>query len=1207
MISVRGDVSERFNLKGAEDAPRKSKEPFPFLVQKASDVMGVLEADGTLRYVSPAVENMIGYKPEELIGTKVLEYVHPDDFERVSDALTETLETSGILPSMAFRARCADGSWRHVEVARNNLLNDPNVGGVVIDVRDITEHVRVEEELRALKRDYEELLGSVEAIIWRGDARTLAFTFVSDQAEAILGYPAKRWTEEPSFWPDHIHPEDREWALSFCKAATAEKRSHSFEYRMIAADGSVVWLRDIVHVGVENSVPTQLFGVMVDITERKEAEEAVVRLGRRNELILNSAGEGIYGLDQGGRTTFVNPAAATMTGFEVDELIGKHQHEAIHHSHSDGTPYPKEECPIYTVLTDGKIRHVDNEVFWRKDGTSFPVDYTSTPIWEDGEVIGVVVTFTDITERKEAEERYRTVVEEQTELVCRFLPDLTLTFVNDAYCRYFGKKHEELIGTSFMGHIPVEDRVYYEEQLFRLSKEEPTRTVEHRVFTPDGEIRWQQWTDRATFDGEGRLVECQSVGRDVTERKLAEEALKESEERYRAVMAQSVEAIYLFDAETKRILESNAAFRRLMGYAEEELLDMRIYDFIAHDKENIDRHVRRSLEKKRRHIGERRYRRKDGSVIVVDTSASVISYGGRTALCAVSRDVTERKEAEERLRTSEERLAEAQRLAHLGSWEWDIKTDEISWSDEVYRIYGLVPQSVVPSFGRFMEVVHPDDRGRVKETIDNALHGNGPYDVEHRVVRPDGEVRVVHRRAEVVRGEGGEPLKMIGTAHDITERKILEERLEHRAFYDPLTGLPNRYLFTDRLGQALRRTERRAGSTVAMLFMDLDGFKAINDSLGHEMGDQLLIAVAERLESCLRSEDTLARFGGDEFVVLLEGIEVPNRAVQVAERITAGFRAPIAVDGRDLYVKASIGISLRDARTKSPEDLLRSADTAMYRAKDEGIDYKMFDEAMHARAVNRLELENDLRRAIEREEFIVHYQPIVNLQTGELWGLEALVRWDHPERGLLDPDEFVPVAEESGLVVPMGELVLEEACRRAVEWQREFPRTPPLAMSVNLSGRQLRRPDLHEVIGRALKESGLSASSLGLDITETVYISALDANAAALDRLKALGIRISLDDFGTGYSSVSYLKRLPANILKIDKTFTRGLGVEVEDTAIMQSIVDLAHILGMEVVAEGVEVEEQETLLKEMGCDMAQGFHFAKPLPPDEVVGFLSG
>ena len=278
----------------------------------------------------------------------------------------------------------------------------------------------------------------------------------------------------------------------------------------------------------------------------------------------------------------------------------------------------------------------------------------------------------------------------------------------------------------------------------------------------------------------------------------------------------------------------------------------------------------------------------------------------------------------------------------------------------------------------------------------------------------------------------------------------------------------------------------------------------------------------------------------------------------------------------------------------------------MYRTKDESPGYKVFDQAMHGRALGRLEVEHDLRRAIERGEFVVHYQPIVNLQTGGLWGVEALVRWDHPERGLLNPDEFVPVAEESGLVVPMGELVLEEACRRAAEWQRAFPLTPPLMMSVNLSGRQLSRPDLHETIGQALNESGLSASSLGLDITETVYIGALNANTAALDRLKALGIRVSLGDFGSGYSSLSYLKRLPADILKIDKSFTKGLGVEVEDTAIVQTVVDLAHILGMEVVTEGVGIEEQETLLEEMGCDFAQGLHFAKPLPPPDMPALLS-
>jgi diguanylate cyclase (GGDEF)-like protein/PAS domain S-box-containing protein len=1206
-------VSQEHDRKVTEDALGRGERSFRALLQHVLDIVAILDADGILRYISPTVETMLGYAPEEVIGTSVFDYVHPDDEERVIKALAETLVTPGALPPLEFRARRADSGWRHVEVVRNNRLDDPGVGGVVINIRDISERKAGEEELGALRREYEELVGSVEAIIWKGEAQTLRFTFVSEQAEAILGYPAQSWLEDPSFWPDHIHPEDREWAVAFCRKAVAKMEDHDFEYRMISADGGVVWLRDIVRVGVEDGVPTQLFGVMVDITARREAEKKVEQLSRRNRLILDSVGEGIYGLDREGKTTFVNPAAEVLIGYDAKELLGKDQHEAIHHSRPDGAPYPRAECPVHAAIEDGRPRRVDDEVFWRKDGTPFPVEYTSTPIEEDGEITGAVVTFTDVTERKRAEE-----------------------------------------------------------------------------------------------------------------------ALRESEERYRAVMAQSVEAIYLYDAETKRILESNAAFRKLMGFTEQELLGMRIYDFIAHDREDIDRHVRRSLKEKRRHIGERRYRRKDASVIVVDTSASVISYDGRMALCAVSRDVTERREAEEVVRKSEARLTETQRLAHLGGWEWDIVTDEISWSDEVYRIYGLTPQSFVPSYERFMSIVHPDDRGLVARTIDQALEGSEPYDIEHRVVRPDGEVRVVHRRAEVVRGDSDEPLRMIGTVHDITERKAteerlreaeeryrtvverqtelvcrflpdltlsfaneaycryfgqteegligvsfldhipeedhayyserlselvpdnpvrtiehrvfdaegqmrwqqwtdraifnaegkpveyqsvgrdvterraLEERLEHLALHDSLTNLPNRRLFVDRLGQALRRNRRRKRREVAVLFMDLDGFKVINDSLGHDTGDRLLVEVAKRLGGCLRPEDTLARFGGDEFTVLIEDVRAPDDAVRVAERIVENLREPFTLDGRELYVDASIGVGLGNDDTKDAEELLREADTSMYRAKDENSGYKVFDPAMHGRAVNRLELENDLRRAVEENEFVVHYQPIVNLQTGGLWGLEALVRWDHPERGLLDPDEFVSVAEESGLVIPMGELVFDEACRRAAEWHETFPLNPPLAMSVNLSGRQLRRPDLHEVVGRALEVSGLPASSLELDITETVYISALDSNTGALDRLKALGIRISLDDFGSGYSSLSYLKRLPADILKIDRSFTKGLGVEIEDTAIVQTIVDLAHILGMEVVGEGVEIEEQKTLLTEMGCDFAQGFHFSKPLPPEEAWKFLN-
>jgi diguanylate cyclase (GGDEF)-like protein len=394
-----------------------------------------------------------------------------------------------------------------------------------------------------------------------------------------------------------------------------------------------------------------------------------------------------------------------------------------------------------------------------------------------------------------------------------------------------------------------------------------------------------------------------------------------------------------------------------------------------------------------------------------------------------------------------------------------------------------------------------------------------------------------------------------------------------------------------------------------VLFMDLDNFKAINDSLKHEVGDRILVAVSERLQVSIRPEDTLARFGGDEFAMLLEQVEDPDDAVRVAERITEELREPFVLDGRELFIRISIGVAIGESRTKSAEDLIRDADTAMYRAKESATGYMVFDPQMYLQAIERLELENDLRRAIEKkeeEEFTLHYQPIVDLRSGEVSRVESLLRWNHSERGLLNPAEFLAVVEESGLIIPMGEQVLEEACRQAKEWQEEHPGIAPLLMSVNLSARQLRRPGLATTIEEILQRTGLEARCLSLDITETVYIKALEGNTGALDHLKKLGVKISIDDFGVGYSSLAYLKRLPADVLKIDKSFVKGLGEDIEDTAIVGMVIELAHTLGMEVIAEGVESSEQAALLEELGCDMAQGFNFAEPLPAEEASAFLA-
>ncbi len=439
---------------------------------------------------------------------------------------------------------------------------------------------------------------------------------------------------------------------------------------------------------------------------------------------------------------------------------------------------------------------------------------------------------------------------------------------------------------------------------------------------------------------------------------------------------------------------------------------------------------------------------------------------------------------------------------------------------------------------------------------------------------------------------------------DITERKALEDRLEYLAFHDLITSLPNKALFMNRLKHALARLGRREGK-VAVLFVDLDNFKFVNDTLGHHVGDNLLVAVSARLRKCLRPEDTVARLGGDEFAVLLEDVEGVGKAAHVAERIVEELRAPFALNNQEVFTTPSIGVAFSDPSHDLPEDLLRNADIAMYRAKEEGkARYRMFDPSMEARVTERLRLENDLRRALERDGFKIHYQPVVLLETEQIIGMEALVRWEHSERGLVTPNEFVPLAEEIGLIVPIGQWVLREACRQAKEWQERFPSDPPLNVGVNLSARQLQNPDLVEDVEEVLRGTGLDPQQLTLEITESAVIGEGERRIRTLRRLRDLGVRLALDDFGTGYSSLSYLRRLPVGMLKIDRSFVENIGDDAKDEALLSGVIGIASGLGLYVVAEGVETAEQLAHVKSLGCQLAQGNYFSEPLP-GEAAGEL--
>jgi diguanylate cyclase (GGDEF)-like protein/PAS domain S-box-containing protein len=527
-------------------------------------------------------------------------------------------------------------------------------------------------------------------------------------------------------------------------------------------------------------------------------------------------------------------------------------------------------------------------------------------------------------------------------------------------------------------------------------------------------------------------------------------------------------------------------------------------------------------------------------------------------------------------------------------------------SPSVERVLGYRPGALESTM--LVDAVHPEDRANLLQflTIDgDAATALAEYRMRHR---EDHWLHVETLRTNLLNDENVRGIVL--NTRDVSERKAFEQQLAHQAFHDSVTGLANRALFRDRVEHALERQGRDLGA-VTVLLMDLDDFKTVNDSLGHAAGDRLLGEVGERLRGCLRQADTAARLGGDEFAVLLEDGGDGVEAAEVASRILTAFEEPFRLDGKDVLVRTSIGIASGDLMSPTvahgAEELLRNADVAMYMAKEAGKGrYQIFEPAMHDTALKRLELKADLQRALDNEEFIVHYQPVIELETGRIEGFEALMRWEHPVRGTVPPLDFIPLAEETGLIVPIGNWVLREACRRAIELQARFPTDPPLHMAVNLSARQLQRPEVVSDVGLALMETGLEPSHLVLEITETTMMQDIELSTQRLTELKELGVKLAVDDFGTGYSSLNYIRRFPVDILKVDKSFVDGVTSGGEESALAAAIIELASILRLRPVAEGIERADQLEKLLSLSCDLGQGYYFARPLPLDAVDELLT-
>ncbi|MPY93100.1 MAG: EAL domain-containing protein [Acidimicrobiia bacterium] len=860
---------------------------------------------------------------------------------------------------------------------------------------------------------------------------------------------------------------------------------------------------------------------------RRDRRSRARALGARAEQILNFAGEGVYTTDAAGRCTFVNEAAARMLGTDVHLLLGANVHDT-HHVPTGVAGVAGAACRVCTPVASGGLSRGEDQQFTRGDGAQFTVEYTTTSMYENGELVRIV-TFNDITERKRAEAalreselKFRAVAQTANDAIVSADANGDIIAWNRGAQLVFGYEEAEVLAKPLTMLMPPEFREAHNRGMGRFLASRQAKvigtTVEVAGLRKDGTTfpvelslaHWEQGPD-TYFTG---------ILRDISERKQAEVAL-----------AREVSYVQLLESVAVAANEASDS---------SEALQFAVSRISAHTGWPV------------------------GHVYLVDDQEKVPLVPSEIWHVAEGTPFEEFRRVTQRTPLPR----------GVGLPGRVLATGQPAWISDVTEDANFPRARTAQALGMRAGFAFPVLVGREVAAVLEFF---------------TAEALEPNESMSEVMGQIGTQLGRV------IERERAEARLTHHALHDHLTGLPNRVLFLDRLALALERTKRHAG--VAVLFLDLDRFKLVNDSLGHEAGDHLLVAVASRLKSVIRSGDTVARFGGDEFVVVCENLASEEDAAGAAERLREALSAPFLADGNEVFITVSIGIAVADGADATPSALLRDADSALYRAKDEGrARHELFTEAMRARAVQRLDTVNALHRAVERNELRVEYQPQIALGSEAIVGMEALVRWQHPERGFVQPTDFIPLAEETGIITSIGRWVLREACRQGRLWNDVHPSASGLAMSVNLSVKQLQQSSLVEEVAEILASTGFNPANLVLEITESVLMFDTAATLDRLEQLKALGVRLAIDDFGTGYSSLTYLRQFPIDVLKIDKSSIDGLGGDHDQSAVAKTIVRLAQTLRLETVAEGVERIEHVRELQTLACDRAQGFYFARPL-----------
>lgn len=1175
LMGIDEDITERKTLQ--EDRDR--------LFALSNDLLCVATLEGYLIQVNPAFERVLGYTTEELISRPYLDFIHPEDHPRTLEAAKE-LFANGKLQNFENRYRCKDGRYRWLSWS-TSLLIEENLSYAV--ARDVTEQKEMTSALAASEALFQAMNNNLPGVIYRYELYpdgSDAITYANSGSLLIWELPPEIVQQNCSLTWGQVHPDD----FAAMQASVLHSAEHLsqwiWEWRLINPSGRQIWARAqaIPQRRADGTIVWD--GIILDVSDRKLAEESLRDSEARYRRIVETTTEGIWILDQNNITTFVNTQMAMMLEYSPLDLLGKTLWSFM----------DREGKEIAIQALEGQHRDLTQQhdfKFQRKNGSTLWAIVSTQPILDDqGQYAGALAMVTDITERKQAEQQlrqYERIVATTSDAIAVIDRDYIYQMVNQAYLEFARKTKQEILGHT-VAEVIGQDLF---EQVNKVKIDEcfTGKQVEYDLQQEDdqGQLSYKSVVYVPYVDAQGEVTGLLASIRDLTEQKKTQEALSAAQAQYQTFLDTALEGFIIVDAKegsAGHILEVNPAYCKMVGYTHTELLAMQISDLDAiENSQQIQEHIH-TLRQGGSHYFETSHRCKNGETI--DLAASVTYNADRQVLYSFMRDITQQNKAQEAIRQNEINLKKIINTTTYGILILD-QLGKIRFLNDAAKLF--FERSEAELLGSDFGIPICDDDGSMEIEIMSRSNKKKIFDI--RV----SEIHWENQRAHFV------------SLHDITEQKEIEESLRYQAYHDLLTGLPNRSAITERIQQVLDYHNLYPNYYFALLFIDLDRFKIVNDSLGHLVGDTLLIEVASRLQKRVSQFDYVARLSGDEFVILLENVSGLEEVKQIAQEIKMDFHQPLEVAGQLIVSTVSIGIAFSSHNYQNSLEILRDADNAMYRAKSRGKDrYEVFDQTMHTQALRSLTLERELRRAVEQQEFEVYYQPIICLETYALVGAEALIRWHHPEEGMISPGEFIPLAEETGLIVPIGEWVLDQVCQQVLRWQPTLQTLETFAISVNLSSRQLQLPDLCARLDKIINHYNINPHYLKFEITETLLIDNLDYTTVVLDHLQVRNIAISIDDFGTGYSSLSYLHRLPIHTLKIDKSFVAEMqeGDEHIRYPIVEAIVNLAHSLDLSVVAEGIETLKQIQILKHMGCEFAQGYIFSHPVNQEQFSHILA-